>query len=280
MTHSSDHVPVEPSSPELHEVLTLLCARTGHDFSGYKENTIIRRIDRRMSATHIDDMSGYVRYLAENPGEAEILFKELLIEVTDFFRDPAAFESLREKVLPELFRIRAPDAPLRVWVAACSTGEEAYSVAMLLQDYMDENHFDFRAQILATDIVESAIEIARAGAYNDSIVSDVPERYRRFLTREGSVHQVTKPIREMIVFAAQNLIKDPPFSGMDLICCRNLLIYMRPELQKQVLTLLHGSLKPEGFLFLGSSESLGEFGDRFTSVDRKWKIFRRPAGSK
>lgn len=266
----------KPSALQLQKVLILLHAQTGHDFASYKQNTIIRRIERRMSVNQIDDMADYVRYLGENPSEVDTLFKELLIEVTNFFRDPEAFASLREKVIPQLFRERPPDSPIRVWVPGCSTGEEAYSIAMLLRDHMDEHRREYRPQVFATDIDRNAIEVGRSGTYTDSISADIPsESYHRFFLKEGHTFQVRKPIRDMLVFAVQSVIKDPPFSKLDLVSCRNLLIYMGSELQKRVLHIFHYALKPGGFLFLGSSESIGEFADLFSVVDRKWKIYER-----
>jgi len=268
--------PPKPPSDQLHRILTLLRAQTGHDFTHYKQNTVIRRIERRMSVNQIEDFAGYARYMTQNPPEVETLFNELLIEVTNFFRDPEAFAALREKVIPRIFEDRPADSPIRVWVPGCSTGEEAYSIAMLLREAMDGMHRDYKAQIFATDIDRNAVEVGRGGTYTDSISVDIPsEVYYRFFNREGHTYHVRKPIRDTVVFALQSVIKDPPFSRLDLVSCRNLLIYMGPELQKRVLRLFHYALKPGGYLFLGSSESIGEFGDLFTPVDRKWKIYER-----
>ncbi|HEY3296613.1 MAG TPA: chemotaxis protein CheB [bacterium] len=268
--------PPKPPSEQLTRILTQLRAQTGHDFSLYKQNTIIRRIERRMSVSHIDSLADYAHYLPQNPVEVETLFKELLIEVTNFFRDPDAFTAIRVKVIPALITHRPLDTPVRIWVPGCSTGEEAYSLAMLLRDYMDEHRREYKVQIFATDIDKEAIEVARAGAYTDSISADIPnDSYLRFFSKEGNTYQVRKPIRDMIVFAMQSVVKDPPFSKLDLVSCRNLMIYMGPELQRRVLRLFHYALKPGGYLFLGSSESVGEFSDLFTAVDRKWKIYER-----
>jgi two-component system CheB/CheR fusion protein len=205
----------------------------------------------------------------------DILFKELLIRVTNFFRDPKAFEILKKKVLPDLFKQASSDQLLRVWVPACSTGEEPYSLAIEFYEYMNEHKTGTKIQIFATDIDNEAIEIARSGLYPDSISVDVSQgRLKRFFTKEGTSFRINKKIREMVVFATQNLLKDPPFSKIDLISCRNLLIYLGARLQKQLIPLFHYALKPEGILFLGSSESIGIFSDIFSVYNSKWKIFK------
>jgi two-component system CheB/CheR fusion protein len=269
-------VPVPETTDSLEKIFILLRAQVGHDFSYYKQNTIRRRIERRMAVNQIGKLEGYVRYLQQNPMEVETLFRELLIGVTNFFRDPEAFAVLEESVLPRLFEGRTLDQPVRVWVPGCSTGEEAYSIAMLIQEHMDALKQAFKVQVFATDIDGDAIEKARAGVYPDGIVADVsPERLGRFFDQDGNTYQVKKTIRDMVVFAEQNVIEDPPFSKMDLISCRNLLIYMGPELQKKVLPLFHYSLRQKGVLFLGNSESVGEFVDLFGTLDRKWKLYQR-----
>ncbi len=269
-------VTVPETTDSLQKIFILLRAQTGHDFSYYKQNTIRRRIERRMAVNQIEPLPDYVKYLHQNPLEVETLFRELLIGVTNFFRDPDAFEILREKVVPRLFEARIPDQTVRIWVPGCSTGEEAYSIAMLLREQMDTLKRDFKIQVFATDIDSDAIEKARAGIYPDGIVADVsPERLGRFFSKENSSYQIQKTIRDMVVFAEQNVIGDPPFSKMDLISCRNLLIYMELELQKKVLPLFHYALKQGGLLFLGNSESVGEFTDLFATLDRKWKIYQR-----
>ena len=260
----------------LQKVFVLLRYRTGHDFTYYKQNTILRRIERRMTVHQITDTTDYVRYLQENPMEVEVLFRELLIGVTNFFRDPEAFDALEEKVIPALFEGRSMDKPLRIWVPGCSTGEEAYSIAMLVQDRMEQLGQDLEVQIFATDIDSDAIEKARFGVYLDSVVADVPmERLERFFVKEDEVYSVKQTIRDMLVFSIQNVIKDPPFSKIDLVSCRNLLIYMGELLQKKLLPLFHYSLKEDGYLFLGNSESATGFEDLFGIIDRKWKIFKR-----
>jgi two-component system CheB/CheR fusion protein len=268
--------PVPEATDSLQKIFILLRAQTGHDFSYYKQNTIRRRIERRMAVNQIGKLDNYVRYLQQNPLEVETLFRELLIGVTNFFRDPEAFAVLAETVIPRLFEDRPLDHPLRIWVPGCSTGEEAYSIAMLVQEHMDALKQALKVQIFATDIDGDAIEKARAGVYPDGIVADVsPERLGRFFSQEDNAYHVKKTIRDMVVFAEQNVIEDPPFSKMDLISCRNLLIYMGPELQKRVLPLFHYSLKQGGVLFLGNSETVGEFVDLFSTLDRKWKLYQR-----
>ena len=229
-----------------------------------------------MAVNQISGLPAYVRYMQDDPREAVILFKELLIGVTNFFRDKEAFEALRDKVIPRLFENRSPDNPLRIWVPGCSTGEEAYSIAILCQDFMGTAGKNLSVQMFATDIDNAAIESARLGLYPNSIAVDVPPDYlARFFTRENGSFRMKKEIRDKVVFALQNVITDPPFSKIDLISCRNLLIYLGPELQKRVLPLFHYSLKNEGFLFLGTSETIGEFSDYFSIVDRKGKLFKR-----
>ncbi|MHB8766500.1 MAG: chemotaxis protein CheB, partial [Deferrisomatales bacterium] len=268
--------PAPAAGSQLQKVFLLLRSRTGHDFSLYKHNTILRRIDRRMAVNQLEHLEEYVRYLRESPTEAETLFRELLIEVTSFFRDPGAFESLAAAVLPELLAHRPPEAGLRAWVPGCSTGEEAYSLAMLLRESLAVANDSRKVQLFATDINPEAIEAARRGLYPEGIAADVsPERLRRFFTKEPGGYRVKKDLRDLVVFSVQSVIKDPPFSRLDLVSCRNLLIYLGPELQKRLFPLFHYALNPGGYLFLGSSETIGEFTDLFRPVDRKWKLFRR-----
>ena len=264
------------TAEELKTVFRIVYARTGHDFSSYKTSTILRRIERRMAVNDIIDIKGYVRFLKEKPAESKALFKEFLIGVTNFFRDPEAFTALTQQVLPRLVTDRDPDEPLRIWMAGCATGEEAYSVAMLVREYCREQRLDLKVQIFATDIDGEAVDFARAGLYPDSIAADVPpERLHTFFKKTDSTYQVVKPLREMIVFAQHNITKDPPFSRLDLLVCRNLLIYLNPELQKRILPLFAQAIKPKGFLFLGNAETVGEFTDLFLPLDKKWKLFQR-----
>ncbi|WP_028315856.1 chemotaxis protein CheB [Desulfatibacillum aliphaticivorans] len=265
----------------LEKVCVLLRAQTGHDFSNYKENTIIRRIERRMAIQQIERVKDYLRYLQQNQDEVEALFRDLLIGVTSFFRDPEAFEALEALAVPRIFKSKPQGALIRVWVPGCSTGEEAYSIAMLLKECSDALGTNAQVQIFATDIDSLAIDTARAGVYSASIAGDIsPERLRRFFSLEpdGGAWRINKSIRDMLVFSTQDLIRDPPFSKLDLISCRNLLIYMGGTLQKKLIPLFHYALKPDGFLFLGTSESVGEYADLFDCVDAKSKLYHRKEG--
>ncbi len=256
------------------KIFILLRTRTGHDFSLYKQNTIYRRVERRMNVSQLDTLPNYIRLLQENPAEIENLFKELLIGVTNFFRDPESFEKLK-KLLLELIRSKPDNGQVRIWVPGCSTGEEAYSIAILLKECMNEAKKHLNVQIFATDIDNESIEKARVGLFS-GIESDVDkERLNLFFTSEGNLFHVRKEIREMLVFAPQSVIKDPPFTKLDLISCRNLLIYFNTELQKKIIPLFHYSLLPNGTLFLGSSETIGGFVDLFSMLDKKWKIYKR-----
>lgn len=258
----------------LDKVLVLVRLKTGHDFSYYKRNTIVRRVDRRMAVHQIPSVADYLRFLQNQPSEVAILFKELLINVTNFFRDPEAFDTLKESVLSKLFETGYHD--VRIWVPACSSGEEAYSLAMLVKDCADEMRRNTQIQIFATDIDEEAVETARAGLYPASIAADIsPERLERYFTLEENQFRIKREVRDMVVFALQNAISDPPFSRLDLVACRNLLIYMNTDLQKKLIRLFHYALKPGGFLFLGSSESIGASSGLFSVLDRKWKIYVR-----
>ena len=256
------------------KIFILLRTHTGHDFSLYKHNTIYRRVERRMHIYQLDNISNYIRLLQENPAEIENLFREFLIGVTNFFRDPESFEKLK-KVLSEIVKNKPDNGQIRIWVPGCSTGEEAYSIAIILRECMNEAKKYFNVQIFATDIDSNAIEKARIGSF-PGIASDVSkERLNRFFTSEGNLFQIRKEIREMLVFAPQSILKDPPFTKLDLISCRNLLIYLNAELQKRIIPLFHYSLLPDGILFLGSSETIGGFVDLFSMADKKWKIYKR-----
>jgi two-component system CheB/CheR fusion protein len=260
----------------LNKIFALIKEKTGHDFSDYKQSTIKRRIEKRMFIHNVERVQDYIRFLQQNPDEVRALFREFLIVVTKFFRDPEAFEILKEKVLPELLEDRPSDQPVRVWVVGCSTGEEAHSIAMLFREYMDENMKNYSVQIFATDMDGDSIEKARFGVFPESIAVDVSqERLKRFFIKEKNTYKIKKEIREMIVFSVQNVIKDPPFSKLDLISCRNLLIYMNPRLQRKVFPIFHYALNKDAFLFLGNSETVGESVDLFSTVDRQWKIYKR-----
>ena len=231
-----------------------------------------------MAVHQIERLDEYVRYLQQTPAEVEALFRDLLIGVTSFFRDPEAFAALQEQVIPQLFAGKAAGAAIRVWVPGCSTGEEAYSIAILLQEHMEVLKQSFKVQVFATDIDRQAIEQARTGVYPASIAADVsPERLARFFVQEpdGTAYRIHKGIRDMLIFSEQDVIKDPPFSKLDLISCRNLLIYMGGDLQKKLIPLFHYALNPGGMLFLGTSETVGEFVDLFATLDRKSKLYQR-----
>ncbi len=270
----------EETSNAMQKVLMLVRTKTGHDFSAYKKNTVIRRIQRRINVHNIENAVAYLRYLQANPEEVRHLFKELLINVTSFFREPEAFEVLKKTVLPEILHDKPSDYTMRVWAPGCATGEEAYSIAMIIREYAEETNMDYRAQIFATDIDEDSIAAARTGLFPPNIAQDVPQaRLTKFFIKEETGFRVRKDIRETVVFAAQDVTKDAPFTKLDLVSCRNVLIYMEPDLQGKLINLFHYSLKAGGALFLGSSESIGHFAGLFSTIDRKWKFFRaKPAG--
>jgi two-component system CheB/CheR fusion protein len=270
------HEETRPESDAgLRRILMLLRSTTGHDFSLYKRSTIGRRIERRMSQHNIVDTEIYARYINEHPAEAHALFSELLINVTSFFRDPEAFATLKQDVFPELFAGKPAGYVFRVWVAGCATGEEAYSIAILLREFIEESGQDYKVQLYSTDIDEAAINLARAGKYPPNIVQDIePGRLRRFFVKEEAGYRVKKEIRETVVFAVQSVTKDPPFSKLDLLSCRNLMIYLRPELQDRLISAFHFALNPGGVLFISTSENIGNHPDLFAPVSRKWKLFR------
>ena len=267
----------------LGKVLVLLRAHTGHDFSLYKSNTLYRRIERRMGIHQIGKLANYVRYLEENSQEMDLLFKELLIGVTNFFRDPDAWQQLRDQALPELLANRASGQSLRAWVPGCSTGEEVYSLAITFKEAMDKcrPRENCALQIFGTDLDHDAIDKARQGLYSSAIAADVSdERLKRFFIKEKHGYRMSKEIREMVIFAPQNLIMDAPFTKLDILCCRNLLIYLTTEIQRKLVPLFHYSLKPGGILFLGSSETIGNCPGLFASLNAKSRLFRRlEAGS-
>ncbi|MCU7855758.1 MAG: chemotaxis protein CheR, partial [Candidatus Thiodiazotropha sp. (ex Lucinoma borealis)] len=274
--------PLEGKTPNtLQKIYIILRAQTDHDFSLYKKNTLCRRIERRMNIHQIDDIKDYVRYLQESEREVGILFKELLIGVTNFFRDSKVFDLLRNEYLPKMLTEKPDNYTIRVWVAGCSSGEEAYSLAIILHECMVQMKRHFNVQIFGTDIDEDAIDIARSGLYPESILADVStERIQRyFIHQDDGRYRINKSIREMLVFALQNVIKDPPFTKLDILSCRNLLIYLGPELQKKLLPVFHYSLKPDGILILGTSESIGHNTELFSSLEKKWKLFHRQASS-
>ena len=261
----------------LKKVFVLLRTQVGHDFSQYKPSTVHRRIERRLAVHQIASIEDYVKYLQQTPAEVEALFRDLLIGVTNFFRDPDAFAMLQANVIPQVFIGKPAGSAVRVWTAGCSTGEEAYSIAILLVEHMERIKANYTIQLFATDIDSHAIATARAGLYPASIAADVSaERLARFFTLEadGSSYRIHKGIRDLLIFSEQDVIKDPPFSKLDLISCRNLLIYMGAELQRKLIPLFHYALRPGGALFLGTSEGVGEFDELFDVVDRKSKLYR------
>ena len=261
----------------LQKIFSLIRARTGHDFSFYKRNTVFRRIERRMSSHQIKEFTQYVRYLQETPEEVDALFKELLIGVTKFFRDQEAFAHLKTLVLP-LVQAKPADSTFRVWAPGCSTGEEAYSLAMLLLECREATgrNRDLNIQIFATDLNAEGVEVARSGVYSENIAADVsPERRARFFAKIDGLYYIRKEVRDRVVFAVHNLNKDAPFTRLDLLVCRNLLIYLSSELQRNLLPVFHYALSPGGLLFLGPSENLTGFQELFQALDGKWKISRR-----
>lgn len=261
----------------LREILALLRAHTGHDFSSYKRATVLRRIGRRLQVNALENIPAYLAFMRTNPGEAGALFHDLLISVTNFFRDPEAFEAL-EAAIPQLFRDKQSGEQVRVWVAGCATGEEAYSVAMLLCEYSLQIEAPPSFLIFATDLSGEAIQSAREGIYPESIAADVsPERLRRFFTLNNGSYHVRKELRERILFAPHNLLKDAPFSRLDLITCRNLLIYFNREAQRRAFETFHFALRGGGMLFLGPSESADDADNLFQAADKKHRLYSRNA---
>ncbi len=276
--HTSEVTTDNLNQVALKKIFLMLRTHTGHDFSNYKPNTINRRIERRMAVHQLETIDAYVKYLQHTPAEVNLLFGDLLIGVTHFFRDPEAFLALETQVIPQLFANKTVGSVIRVWSVGCSTGEEAYSIAILLQEYSEKIKQSYALQVFATDIDGRAIAAARAGIYSATIALDVtPERLARFFSVEddGRQYRIKKVIRDMLVFSEQDVIKDPPFSKLDLISCRNLLIYLNAGLQKKLMPLFHYALNPQGLLFLGASEGTGEFSDLFAVLDRKAKLYQR-----
>ncbi|WP_372622923.1 CheR family methyltransferase [Falsiroseomonas sp.] len=267
----------EAASAAAHaEIAAILQAAVGHDFSGYKDRTFFRRVQRRIQVLRLPDLAAYVALLRAEPEEARKLFSDLLIGVTGFFRDPDAFESLAERVIPALFRDRGPDDVVRVWVPGCATGEEAYSLAMLLREWMGAHPGGPRVQIFATDIDEAALAVARRGHYPAPLLVDVsPQRLARFFTPGVASYDVSKELRDICVFSPHSIIGDPPFSRIDLVSCRNLLIYLGGGLQEQVIPMFHYALRPGGFLFLGISETVARHIELFAPEDKAHRIYRR-----
>jgi len=262
---------------EMGAVFGLLRSRAGVDFSWYKPTTIRRRILRRMVVHKIETLPAYLRMLQSNPAEVDALFNDILISVTGFFRDPRAYQALKRRVFPKLVKKRRPaEGALRVWVCGCSTGEEAYSLAIALLEFLEETKTHLQVQIFATDISDAALDKARAGVYPENIAGDLtPERLRRFFVKHNGDYRVNKSLRDICVFARQNVLADPPFSHLDLISCRNVLIYFGRDLQKRVLPTFNYALKPAGFLILGSSETVTASTDLFSLIDHRNKIYAK-----
>ncbi len=264
---------LEKTEDTLLKIIMLIREYCGVDFSFYKPNTIIRRIEKRLGINQHEKIDDYITYLEKNPHEVDVLYKELLIGVTKFFRDKEAFDELEQKIIPDIFQDKTNKSEIRVWTAGCSTGEEAYSLAILFQEYMERHQLYADVKIFATDLDKDSIEFAGVGIYPENIYSDLsPERLSKFFKKKDDVYQVNENIRRMVVFATQNITKDPPFSKIDLITCRNLLIYLTPETQQRILSMFYFALKPSGYLFLGSSESISDF-NGFKILHNKWKFF-------
>lgn len=265
--HADDH---------LARIFAVLRNSSGVDFTHYKQPTIKRRLQRRMVLHKISSLEQYVRYLQQNPGEARALYQDLLIHVTRFFRNPEAFEALESRVYPKITAGRGHDDPVRVWVPGCSTGEEAYSVAISLLEFLGERTGSLPVQIFATDVSETAIDHARAATYPESISADVSqERLRRFFVHSDGNYRVNKSVRDLCIFARQDLTRDPPFSRLDLIVCRNVLIYLGPLLQRKLMNVFHYALKPDGFLLLGSAETVGGHADLFEVRDKRHRLYSK-----
>jgi two-component system CheB/CheR fusion protein len=257
------------------QISQLLRSHAGHDFSGYKSKTFLRRVARRMQFVQQQTIEAYIARLREDPAEVLALFRDLLINVTEFFRDADAFRTLEEKALPRLFDGRGADEAIRIWAPGCATGEEVFSLAILMRERADTFQSPPRIQIFATDIDEPALAVARAGRYPEQLLRKMsPERRQRHFINDGGGWVVRKQVRDLCIFSPHSLISDPPFSRMDLVSCRNLLIYLGRDLQDQVIPIFHYALKPGGYLFLGSSESIGQHSDLFTAIDKKHRLFQ------
>ena len=265
----------------LKSIIALLQARLGHDFRGYKKGTLERRIARRMGLRNIQKLPDYLAYLREQEDEAKELYRDLLISVTSFFRDPEAYQALETMVLAKLVEEKVSEEPIRVWVPGCATGEEAYSIAMLLIEKLERANKHCPVQIFATDLDEQALSIGRSGIYSASLMADMPpERLDHFFIKNDGSYRVNQELRETVTFASHNIITDPPFSKLDLVSCRNLLIYLDGKLQDKIIGYFHFALREEGFLFLGRSESINHLAGLFEPVEKKSRIFRRLANSR
>lgn len=285
ISEKSEGIDKDKKESNLEKILSMLRMKTDIDFSYYKPSTIIRRIERRISINNIESIETYIKYLDHNYQEIHNLYNEFLIGVTRFFRDSEAFDYIEKNVIPEIIQYRLKNAPedtqIRIWVAGCSTGEEVYSLAMMFYDYLKTKNLNLKVKIFATDVDKKAIEVASNGLYPASIVSDVPPRFLgKYFYKNDDFYQIVKNIREMVVFAQHNLLKDPPFTKLDLISCRNLLIYLKPDIQKKILSMFGFALKIRGFLFLGSSETVGDLYSIFANYENRYKIFYYKGGAK
>ena len=271
---------VEEAPDELRAILAQLARQANSDFRCYKKSTIKRRIERRMGLRQIPTLAEYLKFLIEHPDETALLAKDMLIGVTSFFRDPEIFEELRQQVIAPLVQEKEPEAAIRVWVPGCATGEEAYTIAMLLLDELEAAGKPCPVQVFASDIDERALECARAGLYPESIAAEVPAPYlERYFVRQEHGWQVGKRLREAVVFAVQNLISDPPFSKLDLISCRNVLIYLESDVQKKIIALFSFALAPGGYLFLGKSEGVAGQTEHFELLSKQPRLYRRGAAA-
>ncbi|UJF34115.1 CheR family methyltransferase [Paenibacillus hexagrammi] len=276
----SQHIPVDFTSTNqtdlyIKQIFDMIKQSSGIDFNYYKRNSVFRRIERRMVLSNMHNLPEYTEFLRQNHSEQTALRKDLLIGVTQFFRDEEAFAIIRDKVLPAIFEEKKQDLEIRVWIAGCSTGEEAYSLAILLKEYMMQMDELYSIKIFATDLDKDSIEYASTGIYPESAVKNMPADLRsRYFTKDDDTYRINKELRKMIVFAPHNITKDPPFSNLDLITCRNMLIYLTPEMQRKVLSMFHFVLNSKGVLFLGPSESIGRLTNQFDSIDRRWNIFQ------
>lgn len=281
-TDGEQQILVPEDNSGLNSIFQLLRRSTGLDFTHYRQTTILRRIQRRMVVHKIDKLAEYVKYIQTNPAEINALYQDMLINVTSFFRNAAVFDALKSLVFPGIMKGRESDAPIRIWTPGCASGEETYSVAIALLEYLGERSANSSIQMFGTDVSDSSVVKARAAIYPENIQGDVtPERLRRFFTKAESGYRISKTIRDMCIFAQHNLLSDPPFSQMDLICCRNLLIYLEPVLQTKVIALFHYAARPNGYLVLGTSEGIGTSAGLFTLEDRANKIFlKKPTSSR
>jgi two-component system, chemotaxis family, CheB/CheR fusion protein len=264
--------------PAIHTIFQLLRKSSGVDFTYYRHTTIRRRIQRRMVVHKIESLDDYVKYLQQNPAEVKALYQDMLINVTSFFRNPAVFDSLKSVAYPAILKNRPRDTTIRVWAPGCASGEETYSLAITLLEFLGDKASEIPIQLFGTDVNEASIIKARTGIYPENIQGDVSaERLRRYFSKTETGYRVTKTIRDMCIFAQHNVLYDPPFSQLDLICCRNVLIYLEPVLQKKIVSLFHYALRPAGFLTLGISEGVGSSTNLFSLVDRSSKIFAKKA---